>query len=721
MKTEMNAWPEIRKSLSNTHDETLEVLLDSATVSYDGVYTLSANETTYAGLCQLYPLLETVVQDQTGKHLRLSLDESVPMGTLSRGLSVSLGSSSITDAIIVPDTIIAVPSYLLRFVPYVGSTAVLIATALRQAFYRSSRERGADQLYPRSGDTVSIQVEAILDSLGNSFSRAKFFRVFKEGSLDWFVQRGEATHRVKNGQVQRLPTQYHYRGMLLTGGDAADLYVWLKENHVSRDPIETLSRASNLSRDQILKFPYRMPDDPTSSSFGVAASVAEVVQAVLQESNLKLNPTLMSLCDKLASHLIRPESFLAIPRYWFKQVLPELGDDLGMLYLMSKNCCYVDWARGRDRNTFWVSGGLETLQGWIRSETLPRRIPAEKESRRGRPRASDVKTQSAYTRSWRDTQRDMVSACLCRVNTRPSEAFPGSADWQLRVSEIRLTARDEALKQAIYAFLFAPPAGLTSDNLLTFFEIAPLKDLLRLNAQSHPDRLCHYETLVQEGICQNETLYAGELRHFETLVVGINGYFETLVEAGICQFDTILNILTRLDTPIFLHSNTSTPHTDATNAQALPIETAESLVVGFYNHTGWDFSKLLSSISPLLQQRILAQKLENAYLSWLIYASLTAAIQNPISLAVKRTLESGTDAGGAASRLASLPAGQLAQTLIAALERFDRGYYGTRVVEGVGSVDILQLVGPESPTGNQQSLLRRLADMLGVKVLSVAA
>src|SRR5665648_231536 len=201
MKTDRNVWPEIRRSFATAQDSALEDLLDSASVSYDGSYTLSADETTYSGLCQVYPLLETVVQDKTGKHLRLSLNTSVPVGTVSRGVDISLGASSISDAIIIPEAIIAIPSYLLRFVPYVGSAAVLIATALRQAFYRSSRERGADQLYPRSGDTVSIQVEAILETLGNSFSRAKFFRIFKEGSLDWFVKRGEASHRVKNGQV----------------------------------------------------------------------------------------------------------------------------------------------------------------------------------------------------------------------------------------------------------------------------------------------------------------------------------------------------------------------------------------------------------------------------------------------------------------------------------------------------------------------------------------
>ena len=178
-------------------------------------------------------------------------------------------------------------------------------------------------------------------------------------------QPGEASHRVKNGQVQRLPTRYHYRGLLLTPGDASDLYTWLLDNQLSRDPIEVLSQVCQTSRDQILSFPFRVPLD--SDYFNEAVSVVQVVQAALQRTGLNLNPALASLCDNLSAHLIRPESFLAIPHYWFQNVLPELGDDLGMLYLMRKNCCFIDWARGKDRNTFWVTGGLSTLQGWIRS------------------------------------------------------------------------------------------------------------------------------------------------------------------------------------------------------------------------------------------------------------------------------------------------------------------------------------------------------------------
>ena len=74
MNTENNAWAEIRQSLIATQDPALEALIDSAHLSYDCAYTLSADLTTYTALCQVYPWLETIVQDHTGKHLLFSLN-----------------------------------------------------------------------------------------------------------------------------------------------------------------------------------------------------------------------------------------------------------------------------------------------------------------------------------------------------------------------------------------------------------------------------------------------------------------------------------------------------------------------------------------------------------------------------------------------------------------------------------------------------------------------
>jgi len=258
--TEQNVWTEITSTLNALNDNALSSLLASSQQLYDGNYIIAAEPEAYSSLCQYFPLIETVVQDHSGRHFRLNLQASVPMGTDADTLHFQPGAANISDAIINPERIVALPTYLLRFVPFVGSAPVLIAAALRQAFYFSSREDGASQLYPKTGNDVTVDVQSILRLLGNAISRAKFFRIFKNGQMDWFVERADPAHQFVDGQIRRLPNTYHYRGQLLTPGDAEDLTTWLSEQNLVHEPAAVLTRAINTPRSQILAFPYRLPD-----------------------------------------------------------------------------------------------------------------------------------------------------------------------------------------------------------------------------------------------------------------------------------------------------------------------------------------------------------------------------------------------------------------------------------------------------------------------------
>jgi hypothetical protein len=704
---EDNGWTEILESLAELENEQLQGLLDSSKFGFDGNFTITADELVYSGLCQYYPLIETVIQDKTGMHLRLNLEKSVPMGTESTSFRVEIAAANVTDAILKPDSIAAVPSYLLRFVPYVGSSAVLIATALRQAFYRASREHGADQLYPRQNDTVTIDVQSLLKTLGNVISRAKFFRIFQQGDMDWFVQRAEPKHRISEGHIRREPNTYHYRGLVLTPGDAQDLYDWLLAHGLPLDPLAVLAKAITTPRDQILVFPYRLPDEKAVALFTEPASVHQVVTRALAPKSL--DPTLAGLCDQLASHLIRPESFLAVPWYWFQRVLPELGDDLGVLYLMCKNCCYVDWARGKDRNTFWVPGGLPTLQGWIRSETLPKRIPHATPSKRGRPKSTEVSPDSAYTRQWRQSNRDLASQYLCRLDTRSSET---GTDWHLQVSEVQLTAADESLKQALYAFLFAPPDPVSPELLSAYASSEHWQRAMLSNSEANPDRLCHFETLVGAGICQNETFTPEEICHFDTLVDGLNYYFETLIEAGICQFDTIIKILSRLKYTPFFNQETVPAKI------AAPVDGSDSEMVVRSSdvlENDWDYSKLMSGINPELRKRIQKLGFEKSFLTWLIAGSLNPQIHSPVSFAIATALENQQSPAGPAAGLADLQAGDLCRLLKKTMRRMEQNYLGPAINSGIGSEDLQSLLQPVADNPGRLKLLRRLADALGLE------
>jgi len=706
-----DTWQTILNALESKGVPDLQTLLGSSSVTYDGAYTLTAGPRVYSQLCQYYPLIDTVVQDISGKRLKLTMKSTVPMGTVGQNedldnVSVELGSANITEAIIAPESIVAVPSYLLRFVPYVGSGAVLIATALRQAFYRASREHGGDQLFPKGGDAVTINVEALLQMLGHVLSRATFFRIFKSGNLDWFVQRAEPVHRFAEGKVTRAPNTYTYRGMLLTPGDAQDLFSWFQARSAELGPVELLNQAITTSRDQLLTFPYRIPIAGEELRFPKGASVHSVLQAALSLS--KLSPSLAALCDRLAAHLLRPESFLAVPWYWFQRVLPELGADLGMLYLMSRACCYVDWARGKDRNTFWVAGGLQTLQAWIGSETLPKRIPQLKTSSRGRPRKPEVKAQSEYTRGWRERNRDLAGQYLYRLATRQSES---GTDWQLRVSEVQLTPADEMVQGVLYSLLLEPKDAHVQEALIAFSEYNDLYTLLLRSARFNPAQLCHFETLREAGICQNETLAPYLICHFDILVDLLNSHFETLVAAGICQFEAIIKILYRLKNTDLFPKNSQPTYTE-------PLESdqpkADQSVDGQDQRHTFEITDILEQLNPLLRQQIIERQAEHQFLSWLIYGSLNAEIRSPLSFAVSRTLETGQDAGGAAKRLAYLQPEELTALLIRVQKRIAGGYLGWISPNDLHSEDLSALLEASQDQQTQRRLIQRLLDHLKI-------
>jgi len=719
MNPETNAWLDIQAALTATQDPALSQLLDSASVAYDGTYQLTAPPMVYANLCRYFPLIETVVQDLTGKEFRLAMSASVPMGTdqtlrqipsesgnEDELMTFETGASDVTQAILAPESIAAIPAYLLRFVPFAGPNAVLIASALRQAFYRRSREHGADQLYPRQGDAVTIDVNGLLAMLGHFISRATFFRVFKSGALDWFVRRAEPVHRFVNGKIVRQANTYTYRGLMLTPGDAQDLYLWLLKYGLQESPADTLKHALETPRDRILVFPYRVPDLVNDNRFSTSVSVHEVVQSAL--GGPRLTPALAGLCDRLASHLIRPESFLAVPWYWFRRVLPDLGADLGMLYLMSKNCCYIDWARGKDRSTFWVPGGLPTLQKWIRSETLPARIPHLKSSARGRPRKEQVNPESQYTRDWREANRQLASQYLSRIDTRVSSS---GTDWQLRVEEVRLTASDELLKGALYAFLLGDQSAEQLRALQAFASDNRFSQLLRNALRINSARICHYETLVEQGICQFETLDADQICYFDTLADSLNCHFETLVGAGICQFDTIIKILFRLKDSTIFPKNTILPDTQG---EENPSERYEKGVVGYFSGSEWNLDMILSLVNPVLRDRILTQADHCHFLSWLVHGCLTASIHSPLSFAVSRSLETASGAGGPAARLADLPASELAGLLWHAHQRVQAGYIGRSLTAEAGTNDLESLLASAQDTRTRGQLLQRALDTLGI-------
>jgi hypothetical protein len=359
-----------------------------------------------------------------------------------------------------------------------------------------------------------------------------------------------------------------------------------------------------------------------------------------------------------------------------------------------------------------VQGGLSTLQKWIGSETLPKRIPQLKPSARGRPRKKEINSQSEYTRNWRETKRELASQYLCRITTRPSEM---GTDWLLRVNEVQLTPSDEILQGAIYGFLLEPNQSMTPLTWQAFTKNQIFYTLLLRAARYSSQRLCHFETLVRAGICQNETLDATLISHFDTLVDNLNCHFETLVTADICQFETIIKILYKLKDTKFFFEDNQLPDT-AFSSDNLDINNNQ--VGGEDVSYTVEIAAILDRINTILRLQIRERHAENNLLSWLIYGSLTPEIRNPLSFAVSRTLETGMDAGGPAARLASLPPHELASLLLRTQKRIEGGYLGWSQLAEAGAEDLNALLRSATDSQMQIHLLQRLIDNLEIKAKS---
>ena len=138
-------------------------------------------------------------------------------------------------------------------------------------------------------------------------------------------------------------------------------------------------------------------------------------------------------------------------------------------------------------------------------------------------------------------------------------------------------------------------------------------------------------------------------------------------------------------------------------------------MVGYFTGAEWDFGMILERINPKLRDRLLTSSHHSRFLSWLIYGCLTDSIHSPLSFAVSRTLESGSDAGGPAVRLAALPPAQLAGLLWDERLRVQAGYIGRNVFAQSGAEDLEALLLSAPDSASRSRLLQRALDALGIR------
>jgi hypothetical protein len=538
---------------------------------------------------------------------------------------------SVRDSLIEPNRVVRLPTYLLRWLPYVQAQTIFVVMALWQEHYLASGGKGQ-----RANPKVSVRAEQVCQWAG--ISRAQFFRLLQPGSaIYWFLKKSETDHEldVRTGKAKKSTNKYTLFDTPMTPGDAEDLCAFLQDHGIQETPAHALQEAIAADPKSILRYPVRLPPEEFETTQPQFLTVQEIVRKLLGH---RLDPEILSLTDQLADRLLRRGEFILVSWYFLRNWLPLLGPDAAMLILILRNLCYFNDDTGEIRDEVWIEGGYEAIAqrlGLRTQRTVASWLPAKIE-RSQRKEALTDRTDQEFTR--RQRLQELFSRFVKRTDYHMNAT--GKYAWKFKVQRCDpLTPQDEAVMEAV-AKLFE-----------TAEEDGILEEVNAWIGQMSKD---WDETVKEEPkvVLRRSNLARG---CSETLKTALNDCFETLDLAGKGCFETLLKTLKSFkdsyqekDSPTNQDSSTSP-------------ESGLSVEGGTDCSGNWSLEKLLTRADPKSRQTLLSQEKDAlAFVSWIIYGTSQPGIQNPFSLAISRMKANpGKSAGGASERLATLLPAQL--------------------------------------------------------------
>ncbi len=262
--------------------------------------------------------------------------------------------ASLRDALIEPDRVVKLPTYFLRWLPYVGAKTIFELMGLWQEFYLNSKGK-----QPRAGEKVSTRIERI--GIWSGVSRAQLFRDLEvDQPLSWFIKKIETDYEMdrKTGRAKKSSNKYALYGVPLTPGDAEDLSTFLLQNGIRENPHQALRIALQVQPGEILQYPYRQP----SESFKILVPHRKTIQDVISVLiGRRLDEELSDLVDQLADRLLGTGDFILVRWYFLKHWLPILGHNPAMLVILLRNLCYFNDETGEIRDEVWIEKGYEEI------------------------------------------------------------------------------------------------------------------------------------------------------------------------------------------------------------------------------------------------------------------------------------------------------------------------------------------------------------------------
>ena len=563
-------------------------------------------------------------------------------------LELDIHYSSIRNILLEPGRVVRLPSYSLRWLPYVGSQIVFLVMGLWQEYYLAS---GGKSNQGRC--KVSVRAERVCQWAG--ISRAQFFRLFQtDNKVMWFARKIETDHEVnkRTGRIKKSSNKYDLYDSPLTPGDAEDLKSYLLSHGIQESPLIALQCAVNADPKDILHYPVRLPPDNFDKMTPHHLTVQEVVRELVGRH---LSGELESLTDQLADRLLAQGEFILVSWYFLKNWLPALGVDAAMFILVLRNLCYFNDETGEIRDEVWIDGGYKAIVNRIgiqNPRVVANWLPAMIDHGQRKDERTD-RTEGEFSR--RQRHQDLLGMFVERTDHRINSA--GNYAWKFKVQRIDpLTPQDVLIQQAASSLLIRSEEEGILDELFSWVDgsskgcLASAR-LWRETVKTEPMIVLRPSDLSKD--CS------------ETLKDILNDCFETLdLEAKDC-FETLLKTLKGFKDFLKDKDTSSTQDSwispDSKSSQSVAVVTDAK--------GNWSLEKLLARADRKNRTALLDQE-KNAlpFISWLIYGASQPSIQNPYSLAIAKLKENpGISAGGASERLTALPPREFARLIEQAL------------------------------------------------------
>jgi hypothetical protein len=629
-----------------------------------------------------------------------------PNDNLEEWVQISLGQT-LRQVVLQDQRKVILPAYLLRYTPFTSPNLIILRAALSQIhFLHQSGSQAEDDFARRS---VTARMNEI--QRWSSFSRTSIYRLLHEDPRSRWLVRVENRGSFQNDQGQQisLPNQYTLEPLQLTPGDATDLETYLQAHRADWETVDDcLLALPRTDRRQVLTYPYRTPQPGDRPE---PANVLDILQAVF--GSFELTATRLTLVDKIRDHLIGTD-FVAVPWYLLRRLLPVYGASIVTAYLMCQPLLFKH--NGVERDTFWLPGGAEALMAWTDDRSFGKYFPKANAKGRGRPASAKGSSDAA----WRKNKREMLADFFLRVKTRRDGE--GAMHWQIKVWDMPILPEDARLMESIHTLLADLIREGHLDKLLTLLDhIEPAHDTPA--GQNVLDRIYQLPPAIETQTvltCLAKELFSDfgtpedpPISNFETPVERLISLFETSeaalisknatpVIAFISDLETHLKILEKIKDSIKIIKNPISSQ-DSEPDQETNDSTAEA---------DWDLTKILAPVSSKFRQKILeTPERTTLFKAWLIHSALNSRVNQPLNLAINKTLQDNNPPENAAKRLATMNHAGLVQLLTNTLDQFSDWGYGQGGADQAFARDLeLLLVGEKPQT--RPLLIQRLLDLI---------